>query len=96
MSFNVGDRVIIRLDHEQLADPVLSQAEGASGTVTEVYERVYDPGIELYEVDLDSPIEGRGSEQIVNLPGLRKENLEASEISESRAQDFASWFKSQA
>ena len=76
MSLNIGDRVTIRLTHEQLADPILSQADGMGGTITEVYQKIYDPEVDLYEIDLDSPIEGRGGERIVNLPGLYIDNLE--------------------
>lgn len=92
MKFNIGDRVLIRLNPEQLADPVLSQADGMEAEVTEVYTNTYDPETERYEVDLIHPIEGPDGESLSNIPGLYLDNLDTlEELSESVVFKFEDW-----
>lgn len=75
MDFSIGDKVSIQIEAEELQNDLLEKVDGATATVSQVYQNSYEPDVDRFEVRLDQPVEYRG-EKLVIVPGLYEDNLE--------------------
>lgn len=78
MKFSIGDKVIIRADIEEMQNDMLELADGQEAVITEIYQNVYEPDVDRFEVELVHPVKYDGREVIV-VPGLYLDNLELAE-----------------
>lgn len=93
MKFSIGDKVIIKVDVEELQHDLLQMVDGMQATVSEVYQNAYEPDVDRYEVELIEPIEFE-DQKIVVVPGLYEDNLEKVEsVKEGRAMPKSAFFK---
>jgi Family of unknown function (DUF5824) len=76
MNFSVGDKVRILVGPEEMQNEVLEKVDGATATISEIYQNSYEPDVDRYEVELDEPVDFHGEDLIV-IPGLYEDNLEA-------------------
>jgi len=89
MKFRIGDRVIVRAEAEEMQNALFQEIDGATATVSEVYQHAYEPGVFRIEIELDTPIELHG-ERIQTVPGLYVDNLEKIDrVNENRR---SKWF----
>ena len=90
MKFKIGDKVIVRAEAEEMQNALFQEIDGASATVSEVYQNSYEPGVFRIEVELDEPVNVHG-EMIRTVPGLYMDNIErVNRTNESRV--HKGWF----
>ena len=75
MKFSIGDRIMIKADAEELQNGVIEIVDGATGTISEIYQNSYEPDVDRFEVELDEPIDYSG-DQLSTVPGLYSDNIE--------------------
>ena len=75
MKFNVGDKVTLHIDAEEMQNSLLEAVDGLTAVITEVYQNNYEPEVDRFEVELEHPIEINGERHVV-VPGLYVDNLE--------------------
>jgi len=75
MNFSVGDKVRILVGPEEMQNEVLEKVDGATATISEIYQNSYEPDVDRYEVELEEPVDFHGEELIV-IPGLYTDNIE--------------------
>jgi len=75
MNFSQGDRVIIRVDVDSLVDPLFNAIDGLKATIFDIYQNMYEPETNRFEVELDYPVRVEG-EIVKTVPGLYEDNLE--------------------
>lgn len=75
MNFSMGDRVILKIDDKAQTDELLALINGLEAIVSEIYQNVYEPEVNRYEVELAQPIMFEGTRTVV-IPGLYEDNLE--------------------
>jgi hypothetical protein len=75
MEFNIGDRVYVRANSEEMQSPLFQAIDGASAKITEVYNTTYEPDVKRIEVTLDNPVDVDGQQMTV-IPGLYIDNIE--------------------
>lgn len=92
MKFSVGDTVEIKVDVEELQNGLLELVDGMQAVITEIYQNVYEPDVDRYEVELVKPVKFEG-ENLVVVPGLYEDNLElVKRIDEGRAMSKSKFF----
>ncbi len=89
MTFELGDKVMIRANSDELDSELFQAIDGTRAEITEIYATEYEPNVKRYEVTLENPTEVNG-ERLSVVPGLYEDNLEKAEgekkpLSENRA-----------
>lgn len=76
MRFDIDDKVILRFSEERKDSSALFRAaDGEFATVVERYSQTYLPGVDFYEVELETPVSMDGT-NIVLVSGLLEKELE--------------------
>jgi hypothetical protein len=89
MAFELGDKVMVRANSDELESDLFQAIDGVRAEITEIYSTDYEPDVKRYEVTLENPVEING-ERLAVVPGLYEDNLEKAEgkkkqLSENRA-----------
>lgn len=96
MRFEIDDKVRLQFSEERLQNEIFEMADGLTATVVERYSQAYMPEVELYEVELDQPIE-KDKERIVVISGLLEKDLSPIErTNENRVARFGDFSKKKA
>lgn len=76
MRFDIDDKVILRFSEDRKDSSALFRAaDGEFATVVERYSQTYLPGVDFYEVELETPVSMDGT-NIVVVSGLLEKELE--------------------